>query len=236
MKLPSFTVTRAVPGLSDIEVYIYTYVYTMRPVLFLFYTAETMVNMMLMGFHIRGFMAEDLSFLPIRDQVTHYFYTITLYIFTVLTIFASINVCSGNKASIMEEIIRSMTGCILYVIISLMTLKDAEMDFHLMYINMMDPNMPEKPVHPFFAYLRSQAVCSLVCSIIYLLHCLIVVDVLLSSEEYSDGDEDERSDEYSDDDTDYMPVRLYVLGETLQQHLERYHWFREFSHDHRMNL
>ncbi|SPP83440.1 uncharacterized protein LOC117585041 [Drosophila guanche] len=206
----------------------------MRPVLFLFYTAETVVNMMLMGFHIRGFMSQDLSFLPVLDQVTHYFYTITLYIYTVLTIFASINVCTGNKASIMEEILRTLTGCVLYVIISLMTLKDAEMDFHMMYIGMGDPKMPERPVHPFFEYLRSQAVAALVCSIIYLLHCLIVVDVLLSNEEYSDGEYDSDYDE--DDDIDYMPVRLYVFGEALQERLERYRWFREFSHDRRMTI
>ncbi|XP_001359954.2 uncharacterized protein [Drosophila pseudoobscura] len=211
----------------------------MRPILFVFYTAETVANIFLMGFHISGFMVQDLSFLPVMDQVTHYFFTVTLYAFTVLVFFASINICTGNPASAIEEILRSMAGCILYVTISLMTLKDAEEDFHMMYIHMDDPIMPEKPVHPFFDYLRAQAVCSLVCSVIFLLHCLIVVDVLLSNEEYSDDEADLYDDENENDDDeqyDFMPVHLYVFGESVQLHLERYHWFREFSHDRRINI
>ncbi|SPP83439.1 uncharacterized protein LOC117585039 [Drosophila guanche] len=207
---------------------------TMRPVLFLFYTVETVVNMMLMGYHIRGFMSLDLSFLSPMDQTPYYFYTATFYIFTVLNIFSSINVCTGHKSVLLEEILRTLAGCILYMIISLMTLKDVENDFHMMYLGIGDPHMPEKPVHPFFAYLRAQAVCSLVCSIIYLLHCLIVIDVMLS---YKDADYQiyDTSDD-SDEDMDYIPVRLYFCGVYIQERLERYRWFRDFSNGGRINI
>ncbi|XP_022209937.2 uncharacterized protein LOC111065821 [Drosophila obscura] len=207
----------------------------MRPVLFQFYTVETVINIMLMGYHIRGFMSLDLSFLPPKDQTPYYFYTATFYVFTTLNMFASIGACTGHESVLLEEILRTLTGCILYMIISLMTLKDVENDFHMMYIGMGDPNLPEQPVHPFFAYLRSQAVYSLVCSIIYLLHCLIVVDVMLS---YEEGDYRmyDTSDESDGEDIGFIPVRLYFCGAYVQERLEQYRWFREFSHGGRMSV
>ncbi|XP_017145152.1 uncharacterized protein LOC108157557 isoform X2 [Drosophila miranda] len=176
----------------------------LRPVLFLFYTVETVVNIILMGYHIRGFMSLDLSFLPLKDQTTYYIYTVTFYVFTVITAFASISASTGHKAVLLEEFLRSLAGCILFLIMSLMTLKDVENDFHMMYVGMGDPNLPEKPVHPFFAYLRAQAVCSLVSCIIYLMHCLIVIDVMLSHEE---ADYDLEVYDASDDSEEgYIPL------------------------------
>ncbi|XP_033232590.1 uncharacterized protein [Drosophila pseudoobscura] len=206
----------------------------LRPVLFLFYTVETVVNIILMGYHIRGFMSLDLSFLPLKDQTTYYIYTVNFYVFTGITAFASISASTGHKAVLLEEFLRSLAGCILFLIMSLMTLKDVENDFHMMYLGMGDPKLPEKPVHPFFAYLHAQAVCSLVGCIIYLMHCLIVIDVMLSHEE---ADYDlEVYDASDDSDEDYIPVRLYFCCAYVQERLERYRWFREFSSGGRMSL
>jgi len=57
-------------------------------------------------------------------------------------------------------------------------------------------------------------------------HSMLVIDVLLSTSaddtEQLDRDDDDLSDEY-------VPVRLYVLGESVQSHLERYEWFNDFA-------
>ncbi|EDW79695.1 uncharacterized protein Dwil_GK18883 [Drosophila willistoni] len=209
----------------------------MRPILFLFYTVETVINMFLMAFHIRGFMSVDLGFLPLYAQLTHLFYAVIFYIFTVMTMFCSINICTGHQSNLVEEILRTAIGSLMYVIISMMTLNDAEEDFHLMYVGMGDPNLPEKPIHPFFAYLKTQAICALANGVVYLLHCIITIDVLLSNEEDTDGEYHlyDTSDEY-DEDSDYVPVRLYVFGEGVHDYLERYEWFRNFCHTNRMSI
>lgn len=205
----------------------------LRPVLFLFYTVESALSILLMFFHIRGFLTQSLDFLPVHKQINHYFYSACFYIFTVLTLFASINICSGNNYSIGEEVVRTLSGFILHIIISLMTLEHAERDFHMMYIMRIKNEGVEKPVHPFFEYMRAQAVCSLTCGVVYLLHSILVIDVLLSkpSDDIDQPDRDE--DDLSDD---YVPVRLYVLGEWFQSHLERYEWFNDFSRGNQIQI
>jgi len=149
----------------------------LRPVLFLFYTVESVLNVLLMYFHIRGFLTQPLDFLPILKQINPYFYSVCFYIFTVLTFCASINICTGHNYSICEEVIRTLGGFVTHIIISLMTLENAESDFHMMYIMRLKNEGVEKPVHPFFEYMRSQAVCSLACGVAYLLHGILVIDV-----------------------------------------------------------
>ncbi|KAM8705958.1 hypothetical protein ACLKA7_010284 [Drosophila subpalustris] len=198
----------------------------LRPVLFLFYTVESVLNVLLMYFHIRGFLAQDLEFLPMAKQISHYFYSTCFYIFTVLTFFASINICTGNNYNICEEVVRTLAGFLTHIIISLMTLENAERDFHVMYIMVIQNEGVEKPVHPFFEYMRSQAVCSLACGVTYLLHGILVIDVLLSGSE-TDTKQSDVSD--NDNNDEYVPVRLYVLGEMFHSRLEKYEWFNDFA-------
>jgi len=94
--------------------------------------------------------------------------------------------------------------------------------------------MPEKPMHPYFDNIRLQATISLVISVIFLLHCLIALDVLLSNEDSDDersSDNSQPSDPSDDivDELDYVPVRLYVLGGVAQRWLEQYQWFQDFT-------
>ncbi|EDV91253.1 uncharacterized protein LOC6568061 [Drosophila grimshawi] len=200
----------------------------MRPVLFQFYIMETILNIVVMYTHVKGFLVKPLDFLPVLTQVNHYFYFVSYYTFTVLTIFASINICTGNTFSKYEEIGRSISGFLVYIIASLLTLQNAENDFHLMYIMGAGNLGVEKAVHPFFRYMRYQALGSLTCGVVYLMHGIMVIDVTLSQDEEPNADD---NDEASDnrDDYDFVPVRLYVLGGLVQSKLEQHDWFNEFS-------
>ncbi|XP_030565281.1 uncharacterized protein LOC115765758 [Drosophila novamexicana] len=201
----------------------------MRPVLFQFYTVETILNMLIMFYHIRGFLAHPLDFLEFRQQFTHYFFSVSFYIFTILTLFASINICTGHQCSLSEEIIRTVCGFVFYITISLLTLEDAESDFHLMYLMVEHESEVERPLHPFFEFMRAQALCALTCGVTYLLHAIVVIDVSLSNEEDSDFERMvDDSDEYSEN-VEYIPARLYLLGGLVQTHLEQYEWFYNFA-------
>ncbi|KAH8310342.1 hypothetical protein KR044_000866, partial [Drosophila immigrans] len=202
-----------------------------RPVLFMFYTVESMLSMLLMYFHIRGFLTHPLDFLPISKQIHHYFYSISFYFFAVITFCSSINICTGHHVSIGKEVIRTLVGCLMHIVISLMTLENAERDFHMMYIMSVQNVGVEKPVHPFFEYMRAQAVCSLIVGVAYLLHAILAIDVLLSTSESGDRDDLDQGG-----DMDYEPVRLYIFGEMIQSRLEKYEWFKEFSRGQQMPI
>ncbi|EDW13746.1 uncharacterized protein LOC6572133 [Drosophila mojavensis] len=197
----------------------------MRAVLFQFYTIETIFNLALMFLHINGFLSQPLDVLTLQRRVSHFFYCACFYAFTVLIVFASIDNCTGHRLSLCEEVVRNVIGFLMYVIISLMTLEDAERDLNVLRINIHEALGVEKPVHPFFFYMRYQAAASLACGVMYLLHATIAIDVLLSNEsgfyEYDDADDDEGSD--------YIPARIYFMSEWVQSKLEQYEWFQSFS-------
>ncbi|XP_016992580.1 uncharacterized protein [Drosophila takahashii] len=212
------------------------YLYQMRPVLFLFYLVEITVNMILMNFLLENFVFVNLALMGWYNFLSQFFYLFCIYIFTVLSLFASINLCTGNRCSIVEEVVRPLIGFFVYNICSLMALSDAESDIYILYLDAKPDDIlkPEKPLYPYYDNIRSQATISLVCSVIFLLHCLIAVDVLLSNED-SDSERDSTDPSDSDpsddivDEMDYVPVRLYVLGGTVQRWLEKFEWFQDFS-------
>ncbi|XP_043655531.1 uncharacterized protein LOC122621656 [Drosophila teissieri] len=207
------------------------YLYQMRPVLFLFYGVETTVNMFVMYFQLKAFVFVNLTTMEWADALLHYFYMAYFYIYTTVTLFASLSLCTGHRTSIVKEVLRPLVGFVLYTIVSLMALRDAETDFYVWYDEKQSGELlyPEKPLHPFFGSLRDLATACLVASVISLLHCLIALDVLLSN----DDSEDERKASDSSDDVvdevDYVPVRLYVLGGVVQRWLEQFDWFQDFT-------
>lgn len=204
----------------------------MRPILFQFYTIEILLNMVLMFCHIHGFLKQSLDFLPLWSHICHYFSWASFYIFTVLTIFASINICTGHQFCIFEEIVRTMVGFLLYIFISLMILENGERDFHLFHTRGEYQLEVEKPLHPVFSYMRVQALCALCCGVIYLLHGVIVIDVLISNKQRPDEDESSSEGEPGAK----IPVRLYVLGEIVQSRLQRYKWFNDFDLGEDLNI
>lgn len=202
----------------------------MRPVLFLFYSLETFLNMVLIYVHIEGFIKQPIDFLPLVSQVTHYFYTISFYVFTAITMSASTSVTTGHVYYNNEEIIRSFAAFFLYTIISLMTLNNAEKDFHLMYI-VIDESRAKELLHPFFQFMRYQAVFAIFTAVIYLLHCVIVIDVVLCGL----GQQDTKS--YENDLTvEYRPVDVYLLSRKLENYLEQHKWFLEFKYGTNMSI
>ncbi|XP_016948870.1 uncharacterized protein LOC108023740 [Drosophila biarmipes] len=212
------------------------YLYQMRPVLFLFYIVETAANMVLIHFYLKTFVFVNLALMGWVDLLTQYMYMVCFYIFTVLTTFASINLCTGNHCSIVQEVVRPLLGFLTYTICSLMVLGDAKSDIYVLYSDAKPGDLlrPEKPMHPYFDNIRIQATISLVTSVIFLLHCLIALDVLLSNEDSDDehSSENSKPSDPSDDivdELDYVPVRLYVLGGVVQRWLEQYQWFQDFT-------
>ncbi|XP_017039782.1 uncharacterized protein LOC108087111 [Drosophila ficusphila] len=203
----------------------------MAPVLFALYTIETLINMFLIHFNLKDFVVINLR--DFEDNLPHIFYVCVYYIFTLLTAFASINLCTGNQFSIIEEVVRPLFGFITYTVCSLLTLGMAEADTNVLYRGKQaqDLSLPEKPLHPYFDHLRYQAKGALVASVVYLLHFFTALDVLLSNEE-SEQDNEQKDAEHDDDiveEEDYVPVRLYIFGRVVHTWLEQFEWFQNFT-------
>ncbi|XP_030371174.1 uncharacterized protein LOC115621619 [Scaptodrosophila lebanonensis] len=206
----------------------------MRAVFFLFYTLETVFNMFCMAFNISGFMSVDLSILTWNKQMFHYLYLITFYAFTVLTLFQSINICTGHSPYLWLEIAKTCAAAFTFILVAILTMLDAEKDFHLMYLNGEPSTSTEqteifaidKEVHPFFNFMRSQSIAALSCGVLYLLHATIVIDVYLTA----------KAAEADDPDETYMEIRLYVFGEYVHTKLEDYEWFINFNEERRMSI
>ncbi|KAH8232189.1 hypothetical protein KR032_001625, partial [Drosophila birchii] len=194
---------------------------SLRPVSFVFYTLETILNMYCLGFHISGFQGIKLVLFGVEAQLIHYLYLIIFYIFMVITLFQSVNVCTGHNPTITRELVKSTLATVAFFFVSLSTMWDAERQF---YKFIEEPHKKEgtgkftgfEPVQPVFIYMRSQSICALACGILYLLHTCILFDFHLTTRN-SNGE--------------YMPMALFVFGKWVHTKLEKYEWFREFASD-----
>ncbi|XP_017846037.1 uncharacterized protein LOC108602430 [Drosophila busckii] len=199
----------------------------MRPVFYIFTITEVVLTLVIIHYNMMGFYSQPIDRLPIHTQARMLFYTISTYVFCILASFDAINMCTGQKTLLIMSILRTFFGAVMLLIISLMTLEDAEGEYHLFHmIAETNPIGPEKPVHPFFLYQRGQAFWALACSMLHMLHSLTGLDVLLSNP-YAKNDDDEVVYEYKD----FEPVRLYLLGESTHEYLWRYRWFRSLCQD-----
>lgn len=195
----------------------------LRPVLFLFYTLETIFNMFCMGYHISGFQAIELHVFEWDTVAIHYFYLMTFYFFMVVTLLQSVNICTGNTPAVVTEIWKSSAAAIVFILISLSTMWDAERQFYVFFFasELGDKNshafVEDRPIHPIFHYLRGMSISSLTCGILYLLHATIMIDVKLTN----DRNQGESKGTY-------MPIPLFVLGRFIHRKLSAYDWFREF--------
>ncbi|KAH8414104.1 hypothetical protein KR222_006873, partial [Zaprionus bogoriensis] len=203
----------------------------MRPVLFIFYTVEIVLHLLIMFFNVSGFVMQSMEYLPLRNQLYLYAYTAIFNIFTVVTLSASIGNCTGKQYSSCEQIVHTAGGFVVHICVSLMSLASAERDFYLMYMDV-DTREHGPTAHPFFMYMRAQSVCALIVGIVYLLHCILVIDVLLSN----GGSASDPLPDNSGLDLNYSPARLYVLGETIESCLAKYEWFNEFSRTPRASV
>ncbi|EDW53549.1 GM12899 [Drosophila sechellia] len=160
----------------------------LRPVLFLFYTLETIFNMFCMGYHISGFQAIEFHLIEWDTVAIHYFYLVTFYFFMVVTLLQSVNICTGNTPAVVTEIWKSSGAAIVFILISLSTMWDAERQFYVFFFasDIGDKHSHEfvedRPMHPIFYYLRGMSVSSLTCGILYLLHATIMIDVKLTND------------------------------------------------------
>ncbi|XP_020815669.1 uncharacterized protein LOC110189780 [Drosophila serrata] len=211
-----------------------SYLNQIRPVLFLFYTVETLVNIILIHYYLSllNFIHETQEL--VNKSTWYYSYLVCYYFFTVMTLFACVNVCTKNQPSILEEVLRPLVAFISYTLLTMLALYHAENDFTLMFPKTTNKDLfkPEEKLQSYFKLIRSQATASLACSVVYLLHFLIALDVLLSNDD-TDSEIESSSDSTGMDqiEEDYQPVRLYVLGSYLQRWLETFQWFRDYVSD-----
>lgn len=209
----------------------------MRPLLFIFYLVECMLHLTQIYKHVAGFLSQSMDLLPLVVQINHYFYTLCFYIFTVYTLFSSINICTGQTFFVCEEIIRTAIGFILFISISLMTLHNAERDFQIMYILDLKHSKADVPVHSFIEFMSDQSCIALTLGVVYLLHCILVVDVFLTC---GNSDNIDSVMNYTVDldqeSGNYVPIHLYILGETVHTHLSKYEWFHKFSRGDTHNI
>ncbi|XP_017039331.1 uncharacterized protein LOC108086801 [Drosophila ficusphila] len=193
----------------------------LRPVLFVFYTLEAVVNMFCMGYHIKGFQVTQMNMLSWDGQAIHYFYLVVFYVFMVLTLFQSVNICTGHRVTVNMEIWKASTAAIVFILISLTSMWDAERFFHMFLMNSnvqitKGDFVQDQPVHPYSQYLQGQSIASLACGMLYLLHASIMIDVKLTSDLNTGLGRGS-----------YMPIPLFVLGREIHAKLNNYHWFRD---------
>ncbi|TDG40538.1 hypothetical protein AWZ03_013030 [Drosophila navojoa] len=197
----------------------------MRAVLFLFNTLEFAQNAVIAFCHIEVFFAHPLG--PAAwTRFAYYLCTIMFYVFTILTVFASINVCTIGPVSLVKEIVRNVIGFMLYVTLSLIIMHKAEQDLSLWEPMDDYEGLGQLPMDTFRKYMRMQSITALCCAITYLMHATIVIDIYLSDEDIDFAFDD------SDDDSDpdgYVAIHIYFLGDVVQRHLEQYAWFQEFE-------
>jgi len=203
----------------------------LRPVLFLFYTLETVFNMFCMGYHISGFQAVNLLDLGPDGQTIHYLYLVVFYGFMVLTPFQSVAICTGHTPNVLLEIYKASAGAVAFILISLTTMWDAERQSYLFFATIVAHDHDEHaysefredlPNHPFFQFMRGQSISSLACGLIYMLHAAILIDVKLTSRFNDHGR--------------HAPIPLFVLGRAFHQKLNSYQWFREFCESNTIDI
>ncbi|KAH8280858.1 hypothetical protein KR054_001723 [Drosophila jambulina] len=192
---------------------------SVRPVLFVFYTLETVFNMFCLAYHISGFQSIEMDMFGMIEQLIHGCYLCIFYVFMVITLFQSINLCTGHSPKITIELIKTSSATIAFLFVSLATMWDAERQFYMFSHDPRPSKGPSKfvthdPVHPFFLYMRSQSISALACGVLYLLHTCLMLDYKLTTE-WSDND--------------YMPISLYVFGRWVHTKLESYKWFQDFA-------
>ncbi|XP_043655515.1 uncharacterized protein LOC122621643 [Drosophila teissieri] len=195
----------------------------LRPVLFVFYTLETIFNMFCMGYHVTGFQVIEMHMFDWDAVAIQYSYLVTFTFFTMVTLLQSVSICTGNTPTVIVEIWKSSAAAIAFVLISLTTMWDAERQFYVFFLskdfreNPITHYVEDLPMHPFFYFLRGQSISSLACGILYLLHATIMIDVKLTN----DRNQGESKGTY-------MPIPLFVLGKFIHRKLSDYEWFREF--------
>lgn len=201
----------------------------MRPVLFLFYTLEIFLNVAILTFHVEGFIKQPVDYMPVAIRVRHGIYTLSFYVFNSITMWASINLSLGEPYELSVEIARSISAFVLYISISLWTLNDAETDFHLMYIQK-DFEDNTKVVHPFFKFMRLEAIFTMVNGFVYLLHSIIMLDVVLAGIAERESHADKKRQRKDEPEVDFKPVHVYFLGRQTEMFLEKFQWYREFKY------
>ncbi|KAM8705955.1 hypothetical protein ACLKA7_010281 [Drosophila subpalustris] len=194
----------------------------MRAILFFFYTIETILNLFTIRYHVGTFMnlpeKQDL----LKEELQQYIFSVIFQFLTILTLFSSISICTGNLPKPWLEAIRTGVGSICNIILSLATMVDAENSASRNFIQ------TKVKVHPYFMYMRGQSICALLSGALNLLHCTIVIDIMLSHEMSNDKDDIELDL--------IVPINLYIGSEWIERRLEKYEWFQVINDKRRVSL
>lgn len=197
----------------------------MRPVLFLLYSLETILNLWAITYHVGTYITlKKIIDLP-KEEYQQYMFSLIFQFITVLTMFSSIGICTGNLPSVWLEVIRTAVASICNLLLSIATMYDAEKSGTRNFVVLQDT------VHPFFLFMRGQSICSLLSGSLNLLHCIMIVDLMMAH-----GNSTNLS-KHEDAESDLVPpLKIYVLGAYITDQLEKYSWFKVSTDKRRVSF
>lgn len=144
-----------------------------------------------MGIHINGY-------LDTVEPFPHEMFSCGIYFgFMFYTLIGCIAICFGMTISMLLELIVNISGALLFLIASIVTMMHVENDYHLMYLT-----DREELTHPFFVKSRQQSFISLFTGFIFALHATIICDMLCITKRID-------TDEYIDEAR--QPIQLYFF-------------------------
>lgn len=197
----------------------------MRSILFVLYTIETVLNLWALAFHVGTYISlNNFSDLP-EEEYQQYLFSIIFQFITVLTMFSSIGLCTGNFPSFWLEALRTSAAFMCNIFLSIATMYDTEVSGVQTFVVL------QQKVHPFLKFMKGQSICSLLTGSVNLLHCILIIDIMMSY-----GDTDAISNK--DDAETFLtpPVKIYFLGAWVTKRLDKYDWFKVSTERRRISI
>lgn len=183
----------------------------MRSVWFAFKLFEGSLGCVCMGIQIEGFLNVAVS----QDL---YLYITIFSVFTCTSFFGCLNICMENDPVLMREIIWSSLASFGYIVTAVTSMYHAEKDLYLLYLSDLEI-IEDQMEHQFFGYSKTQSICAIVTSVLYLLHAVLAADMLISEIAVTKAEEDEEK----------KKLILYLCGSKIHNHFLRHKWFRRFD-------
>lgn len=197
----------------------------MRVILFLLYTLETVLNLWALAFHVGTYISlKNYSDLP-EEEYQQYIFSMIFQFITVLTMFSSIGLCTGNFPSFWLELLRTSAAFLCNIFLSIATMYDTEISGVRTFVVL------QQTVHPFLKFMKGQSICSLLTGSLNLLHCILIIDLMMSY-----GNVENISDKDTAESFLVPPVKIYFLGAWVTKRLNKYSWYQVSTERRRISI
>lgn len=197
----------------------------MRLILFFLYTIETILNLWALAFHVGTYISlNNYSELP-KEEYQQYIFSMIFQFITVLTMFSSIGLCTGNFPSFWLEVLRTSAAFMCNIFLSIATMYDTEISGVQTFVVL------QQKVHPYLAFMKGQSICSLLTGSVNLLHCILIIDLMMSF-----GNMENISDKDGADIFLARPVKIYFLGAWVTKRLDKYYWYQVSTERRRISI